>query len=164
MKTPLSILKSIFICALIFVSFSHCSKEKCDYDECGTKAPDSEIQTLENYLQSNNISATRHCTGIFYKVSEQGSGAKPTGCGAVSVYYKGKLTDGTTFDETRPNSPAVFNLGGLIPGFRNGMLQIKSGGKVTIYIPPSLGYGSNANGPIPANSILIFEVELLDAN
>ncbi|HYO21790.1 MAG TPA: FKBP-type peptidyl-prolyl cis-trans isomerase, partial [Flavisolibacter sp.] len=68
----------------------------------------------------------------------------------------------SVFDETTGNETANFNMGGLIRGFTNGVMQIKSGGKVTIYIPPSLGYGNRQSGSIPPNSNLIFTVELMD--
>ena len=155
-------MKKILLAFLIIASLASCSKDKeCKYDECGVKAPASEIQNLQAYLQANNIVATEHCSGIYYTIQQQGTGTRPTACSAVSVYYKGTLTNGTVFDQTQTGSPASFNLGGLITGFKNGLLQIKTGGKVTVYIPPSLGYGSSASGPIPANSILIFEIELL---
>lgn len=155
-------MKKIILALLIISTFAGCSKEEeCKYDECGVKAPATEVQNLQAYLQSNNIVATEHCSGIYYTVQQQGTGTRPTACSAVSVYYKGTLTNGTVFDQTQPGNPAAFNLGGLITGFKNGLLQIKTGGKVTIYIPPSLGYGSSAVGSIPPNSILIFEVELL---
>ena len=154
-------MKRILFAFLIISTFAGCSKEdECKYDECGVKAPASEVQSLQAYLQSNNIIATEHCSGIYYTIQQQGTGTRPTACSDVSVYYKGTLTNGTVFDQTQ-GSPAAFNLGQLITGFKNGVLQIKTGGKVTIYITPSLGYGSSAVGGIPANSILIFEVELL---
>jgi FKBP-type peptidyl-prolyl cis-trans isomerase FkpA len=158
-------MKKILLAVFFISILAGCMKEeKCEYDECGIKAPAGEIQSLESYLQSNNIIATPHCSGIFYTVQQQGTGARPTACGAVAVNYKGTLTDGTIFDQTKAGEPASFGLaGGLITGFKNAMLQMKTGSKMTFYIPPSLGYGSSANGTIPANSILIFEVELLGA-
>ena len=159
-------MKKIILALLISSGFAGCVKEpKCEYNECAAKAPAAEIQSVQAYLQSNNIVATEHCSGMFYTVQQQGTGARPNACGAVSVYYKGMLTNGNVFDQTQPNSPAGFNIDGLIAGFRNGLLQMKTGGKMTFYIPPTLGYGSTQQpgSPIPANSILIFEVELLGA-
>src|SRR5829696_2736020 len=136
----LSAMKKIILALLIIGSFAGCSKdEECKYDECGVKAPASEVQSLQAYLQSQSIVATEHCSGIFYTIQQQGTGTRPTACSAVSVYYKGSLTNGTVFDQTQAGSSASFDLGGLITGFKNGLIQIKSGGKVTIYIPPSLG-------------------------
>lgn len=82
----------------------------------------------------------------------------------VSVQYKGTLTDGTEFDSSysRNSEPLVFTVGAgeMIPGFDYGVQGMKMGGTRIITIPPELGYGSRATGPIPANSTLIFEVVL----
>lgn len=82
----------------------------------------------------------------------------------VSVHYTGMLVDGTVFDSSYGSGvPIEFILGSgeIIKGFDQGVIGMKIGGKRNITIPPELGYGSNAVGPIPANSTLIFEVELV---
>jgi FKBP-type peptidyl-prolyl cis-trans isomerase len=82
----------------------------------------------------------------------------------VSVNYVGTLTDGTKFDSSYDrNQPFDFQLGAgqVIKGWDQGVVGMKVGGKRKLVIPPDLGYGSSANGKIPANSTLIFEVELL---
>jgi FKBP-type peptidyl-prolyl cis-trans isomerase FkpA len=154
-------MKKFFLIVVLAALFANCSKNKCDYNECGIVAPASEIASVQAYLTANNITATQHCSGIFYAVDNAGSGKQPNGCSTVSVNYEGKLTNGMVFDHTTAGQPATFNLGDLVTGFRNGTIQIKTGGKIRLYIPPSLGYGSRANGSIPANSILIFTVELI---
>jgi FKBP-type peptidyl-prolyl cis-trans isomerase FkpA len=160
-------MKKIILFAVLITSLASCIKGKneviCGYDQCQLVAPATEIQSVQNYLNTNSITATQHCSGIFYVVHQQGTGAGPTACGAAQVKYKGTLTNGTVFDENQPNQTPVFNMQTLIPGFKNGLLQLKSGGKMTMYIPPFLGYGSSQNGSIPGNSILIFEVELIAA-
>jgi FKBP-type peptidyl-prolyl cis-trans isomerase FkpA len=65
------------------------------------------------------------------------------------------------FDQTQPGATYSNYLNNLIVGWVNGIPYVKPGGKIRLYIPPSLGYGSAANGPIPANSILIFEIDLV---
>jgi FK506-binding nuclear protein len=81
----------------------------------------------------------------------------------VSVEYTGKLTDGTVFDTNVGKTPLVFTLGsqGIIPGFQVGVNGMKVGGERLIAVPPSLAYGDQAVGTIPANSTLIFDVKLL---
>lgn len=153
-------MKKLSFVLLIGSLFVNCSK-KCDYDACAVVAPSSEIAAVQSYLSSNNITATQHCSGVFYVVDNPGSGKQPNGCSTVSVNYEGKLTNGSVFDQTNGN-PAVFDMSGLIRGFTNGTLQIKKGGKVRVYVPPSLGYGSQARPGIPANSILIFTIDLID--
>jgi FKBP-type peptidyl-prolyl cis-trans isomerase FkpA len=140
-----------------------CSKDEdqpCGYSESMVVAPQSEINAVQAYLGTNGIAATQHPSGLFYVIETSGAGATAGLCNAVTVNYVGKLTNGTIFDQTT-GSPATFTLGQLIIGWQKGLPLIKPGGKIKLYIPPTLGYGPNANGPIPANSILIFEMELV---
>lgn len=94
-----------------------------------------------------------------------GTGAEAVGGKEVTVNYLGTLTDGTKFDSSLDpgRTPFSFNLGAgeVIQGWDQGVAGMKVGGKRKLTIPPSLGYGAQAQGPIPANSTLIFEVELL---
>ncbi|MBS1654114.1 MAG: FKBP-type peptidyl-prolyl cis-trans isomerase [Bacteroidetes bacterium] len=148
------------ILALSFV-FTSCFKSpKCEYDPCLNAATQADITALQQYIDTNSIVATRHCSGVFYRIESVGTGKTPTACSDVTVQYKGYLIDGTVFDQS--TSPVTFNLGMLIPGWKNTLPLISSGGRIVIYVPPSLGYGSQVNGPIPANSILVFEIDLID--
>jgi FKBP-type peptidyl-prolyl cis-trans isomerase FkpA len=90
-------------------------------------------------------------------IDNPGTGKQPTACSAVDVNYKGSLTNGTEFDH---GDNYQTYLGQVIQGWANGIPLIKAGGSIHLYIPPSLGYGSQPYGPIPANSILIFDVTL----
>lgn len=94
-----------------------------------------------------------------------GTGAEAKAGQTVTVNYVGTLTDGTKFDSSYDrNQPFSFKLGAgeVIQGWDQGVAGMKVGGKRKLVIPPSLGYGAQANGKIPANSTLVFEVELLD--
>jgi len=91
-----------------------------------------------------------------------GTGATVAAGASVRIFYTGWLTDGTVFDSSRTaGSPANFSLNNLIQGFQLGVPGMKVGGIRRLLIPPSLGYGSNATGSIPANSTLIFEIKLV---
>jgi len=93
-----------------------------------------------------------------------GTGATAAAGDVVTVNYVGTLTNGTKFDSSYDrNAPYTFRLGAgsVIAGWDQGVVGMKVGGKRRLTIPPSLGYGSQANGPIPPNSTLIFEIELL---
>jgi FKBP-type peptidyl-prolyl cis-trans isomerase FkpA len=77
----------------------------------------------------------------------------------------GKLTNGDIFDQIpKPGTPGPisFNLQGVIKGWTNGVPELREGGRITLYIPPSLGYGTRAVGSIPANSILVFDITLVN--
>ena len=101
--------------------------------------------------------------GIYYKVLQTGEGkVSPTVRSIVSVHYRGTLIDGKEFDNSyKRNCPEAFRLCDVIDGWQIALQQMHVGDKWTIYIPSEMGYGSKASGPIPANSTLIFEVELL---
>ena len=93
-----------------------------------------------------------------------GTGAEARYGDTVSVNYTGRLEDGTVFDTSvgkAPFPPFVLGTGYVIPGWDQGLVGMKAGGKRLLIVPPELAYGAQANGPIPANSTLIFEVELV---
>ncbi len=89
-----------------------------------------------------------------------GTGATAVAGDTVTVSYVGSFTNGTVFDSgTLP--PFRVGTGSVIKGFDDGIIGMRVGGKRHLIIPPNLGYGSQANGPIPANSTLVFDVTLL---
>lgn len=119
----------------------------------------------EEYLAKNKTAdgVKTTASGLQYKMLKEGEGKSPSVEDTVSVHYKGTLADGTEFDSSfKNNQPAEFPLKGIIPGWTEGLLLMKKGGKAMFYIPPELGYGERQRQMIPPNSVLIFEVELLD--
>jgi len=87
----------------------------------------------------------------------------PDESSTVSVFYEGSLIDGTIFDSSYDSGDTVsFPLSGVIPGWTEGLQLMPVGSTYMFYIPSNLAYGSRATGPIPANSTLIFKVELLE--
>jgi FKBP-type peptidyl-prolyl cis-trans isomerase FkpA len=162
-------MKKLLAISIVALLLFNCKKSDdnsgprlCTYDPCALKAPASEIQSVQDYLTANSITATQHCSGLFYKIETVGTGDTANACSYVRVKYIGKLTNGTVFDQKQGADTYANFLSNLIRAWINGIPLIKVGGKIHLYIPPSLGYGSQANGSIPANSILIFEVELVD--
>lgn len=89
----------------------------------------------------------------------KGEGPSPTKADVALVNYKGMFADGKVFDQ---GERAVLPLGEVVPGFTRALEQMQKGGKYKIVIPSELGYGEKGTGPIPPNTDLTFEVELLD--
>ena len=102
-------------------------------------------------------------SGLQYKITQEGTGKQPTASSVVTVHYKGQLVDGKVFDSSlERGEPIEFPLNQVIPGWSEGLQLMKEGGKATLYIPSNLGYGpQGVPGMIPANSTLIFDVELI---
>lgn len=101
-------------------------------------------------------------SGLQYKVLEPGQtgGARPTNSDVALVNYEGKLLDGTTFDKSQ--QPTPMPVSGVVPGFSEALKLMPKGSKYRIWLPPQLAYGEKGAGPIPPNSTLTFDVELLD--
>jgi FKBP-type peptidyl-prolyl cis-trans isomerase FkpA len=149
-------MKNLFWALLLPIFVNSCKKED-SCPEVTIKAPEAEVTALRKYISDNSITATEDARGFFYKINTAGTGAQPTACSGVSVNYTGKLTNGTQFDA---GNNVSFSLSQLIIGWQEGIPLIKAGGAITLYLPPTLAYGSNAVGSIPANSILIFTITL----
>ncbi len=104
-------------------------------------------------------------SGLQYRIITAGSGSVPTEQSTVEVHYEGRLLDGTQFDSSiTRGSPAQFGVTHVIAGWTEALQLMTEGSKWELFVPPELGYGSRGQGPIAANSTLIFEVELLQAN
>jgi FKBP-type peptidyl-prolyl cis-trans isomerase len=92
-----------------------------------------------------------------------GTGATVAAGDVVTVHYRGTLLDGTQFDSSIGGTPLTFRVGGgsLIPGFEQGMIGMRVGGKRRLTIPPALAYGASGRGSIPPNATIRFEIDLL---
>lgn len=102
-------------------------------------------------------------SGLQYKVIKEGTGNTPTADDKVKTHYRGTLIDGTEFDSSyKRNKPAEFPVKGVIKGWTEALQLMKEGGKWELYIPANLAYGERGRPGIPANSTLIFEIELLE--
>lgn len=122
-----------------------------------------ENETIKKYLTEKGISAASTASGIWYVITEQGEGAQPTKNATVTAHYKGTLLNGQKFDSSYDrNQPFTTPLNRVVRGWQEAIPLLKKGGKGTFYIPSALAYGERAAGTIPANSILVFEIELID--
>ncbi len=120
-------------------------------------------ETIQEYLDNNNLQAESTAEGLFYIIEEPGNDEHPTVSSNVTIDYKGTLTNGNQFDSSYDRGePLVISLRNVISGWQIGIPLFGKGGKGKLIIPPSLGYGSNGQGSIPGNSVLIFDIELHD--
>lgn len=151
--------------------------KKMQEDAEKQKGIDDEL--IQDFLSKNNIEAEKTESGLYYMVTNETSGEKPEAGDTVRVNYVGKLMDGTVFDtsyEDVAKEADVYNperdygpieipigKGRVIRGWDEGIMLLNEGSEATLYIPSGLAYGPRAAGAaIPANSTLIFDVELVE--
>lgn len=140
---------------ILLVSLLVTCKKKKTVDQ---SAVDKNIIT--SYISSHQLNAIATGSGLYYVIKTIGTGANPTANSNVTVVYKGYLTSGAIFDQSSSTGINI-NLSSVIEGWKEGIPYFKKGGgKGILLIPSALGYGAQATSSIPANSVLIFDVEL----
>ncbi|PWS28216.1 peptidylprolyl isomerase [Pedobacter yonginense] len=143
--------KYFSILLLFVLALSSCKKEE-----------DVDTQ-ISNYIQQNKINAVKDPSGLYYQIIKPGSGTTNINSNTnITIIYEGKLLDGTVIDNGG-GKENTFRLGDLIEGWKIGIPKIQKGGEIRLIIPPALGYGSRAVGPVPANSVLDFNIQLTNA-
>lgn len=153
-------IKNILLFSLITLFALGSCMKKDNFDP--QKQADQDEAIIVKFLADKNISAIRHASGVYYQILEPGSGSIIyTANTTVSAKYTGRLLNGTEFDKTT-TQPAAFQLGGVIVGWQIGVPLIQKGGKIRLLIPSAYAYGRNGNGPIPGNTVLDFDIELVD--
>ena len=151
--------KHFLLLAGLAIGFSACKKTKSFDVEAQFKA---DTTAIRNYINTNNIPALKHNSGIFYQIIKPGSGTVQYSLSnRVSADYQGKILGGSVFDDSK-GTPAEFALGGVITGWQIGIPLIQKGGEIRLFIPSYYGYGTRGAGSIPANAILEFRVILAD--
>ena len=139
-----------------------------------------EDKLIQDYIKEKGLNAQKTESGLYYVIEEEGTGEPVTPGATMMVDYAGYLLDGALFDtsiesvakenniynENRPAYeplPVSVGMGQVIPGWDEGLLLLKKGSKAKFIIPSPLGYGENAMGAkIPANSVLVFDVNVAD--
>ena len=130
-----------------------------------------DAKVIENYVAKNGLAGKTQKTesGVYYVITQPSSGPTPNRGDVVTVHYTGKLLNGKVFDSSRTNpqaggKPAQFQIGVgmVIPGWEEGVSKLHKGEKATLIIPSTLAYGPRGNQSIPANSVLLFDIELMD--
>ena len=126
--------------------------------------PDPVSNTYAPALGVSLPEFTRTTSGLYFRDVQAGTGAAAANGRKVAVHYTGWLPSGEEFDSSRPRGePIEFALGQgeVIDGWDEGIAGMKVGGKRKLVIPAPLGYGASGGGPIPPNSVLVFDVELM---
>lgn len=124
---------------------------------------------LKEYFKKNKIKAAKTASGLYYVISKKGAGENAKKGQTVSMNYLGKFLDGKKFDgniDENYNStrgPLTFTLGvgQVVAGWDEGIQLLNPGTRATLYLPSGIGYGPGGRGPIPANTVMVFDVELL---
>ena len=149
-------LRTLFAFAFLLIIAASCETDTTDYGPIDKKI-------IEDYLADSNLTAQSTASGLYYIIEKPGGPNHPNINSLVTANYKGYLTDGTVFDESYSSgSPSTFALTAVIKGWQEGLQLIGVKGKIKLLIPSALGYGSTAKSDIPANSVLIFDVELVE--
>jgi FKBP-type peptidyl-prolyl cis-trans isomerase FkpA len=159
--------KYLLLLFVVTLGLGSCLKSGNDpYKDAQDQLAKDEV-VIKKFIVDNNIPALRHESGVYYQIIDQGSGnydylsKSPT----ITAKYKGRLLNGTVFDSS---DSSKFPLSGVIAGWKIGIPLIQKGGKIRLIIPSGYAYGTNAekdnngNTVIPSNSILDFNIELLD--
>ncbi|MEM1231741.1 MAG: FKBP-type peptidyl-prolyl cis-trans isomerase [Pseudomonadota bacterium] len=135
--------------------------------QAAAAAAEENVETGKTYLAENaeREGVTVLESGLQYEVLTKGEGDSPGPTATVTTHYEGRLIDGTVFDSSiARGEPASFPLNRVIPGWTEALQLMKPGSKWRLYIPSELAYGQRATGSIPANSTLIFDVELISVD
>jgi len=134
-------------------------------DAAAEKGAEKKGEANQAFLTQNKArpGVIETASGLQYEILHKGDGPKPTSDQTVEVHYHGTLLDGSVFDSSVERGETIsFPVTGVIPGWVEALQLMPVGSKWKLFIPPALGYGNRAQGPIPAGSLLIFEVELVN--
>ena len=148
----------LLLAIILYIPFSGCLKDKT----CKPKSPESELPQIQAFAATNGINTTAHPSGLHYEIMEQGGGSTAQANSKIVITYTGKLMNGTVFDEQLTPNAEAWSLGGLIRGWIIGIPLIQEGGHIKLIIPSSLAYGCEQYYAIPGNSVLYFDIRLID--
>lgn len=143
------------------------SATQADFDSLTKDLEKKQQETLIAQIENVIPNAQKDANGIFYVITEEGSGAKTGEGKQVTAHYKGYLLDGQVFDSSEGRDPLAFGtgIGQMIPGFDTMVQDMQLGEKRTIILPPETAYGeAGIPGVIPSNSYICFDIELVSVN
>ncbi|WP_276497649.1 FKBP-type peptidyl-prolyl cis-trans isomerase [Pontibacter litorisediminis] len=154
-------LRQALLLLFITLGFAACKKDN-------TPQREKDDKQIQQYFQANGIdpaTVTKTSSGLYYQQQQAGTGDKVFPGDSVVVHYTGTFLNGTKFDSSVDRGkPFEFKVGvgGVIPGWDEGLPYMREGEKARLFIPSHLGYGRMGGGSVPPNSPLIFEIEVLE--
>jgi len=149
---------TIVIFALIFFQTA-CKKSS---KPCVPNSIASEVPSMAAFAAANNMSVTLDPRGLYYEVVTQGTGPAPDSASIVFVTYTAEFLNGAVFEQQTNAAATGWVLGQLIQGWLFGLPHIQKGGEIKLIVPSALGYGCQGSVKIPPNSILYFDIKLVD--
>lgn len=150
----LNVVASVLFVGLLLITGS-CLEDAVDPDVQHAR----DVETIDAHIAAKGLTAYQDLTGLRFVIKSLGTGGLPPKHDQqVKVKYKGMFLDGTVFDEGTTTNSLI----NYISGWQRAMPLLPKGTVATLYLPSDMGYGSTARGPIPANSVLVFDVELQD--
>jgi peptidylprolyl isomerase len=154
-------IKILIILGMVALAMSACTPDEI-FDSEEQFVIDTTL--IESFLAQNDLVAQTHSSGIRYIITTEGTGANAQFGNSVEVKYTGYLLDGTEFDTNVGGGDFFFVIdrGDVIQGWDIGFKFLKKGSVATLFIPSTLGYGNRALSKIPANSVLVFDVRVLN--
>ena len=151
-------MKKYLVFLILLATIAGCKKVQFDYTETDRKI-------IQDYIASHKLTNVKTTTsGLHYVIENPGTIGRPTIFSTVIINYTGRLANDTIFDTNAGNGPATFSLTDVVRGWQEGIPLFGRGGKGKLLIPSALGYGRQPSGIIPANSVLIFDINLIDFN
>jgi len=148
---------------LAALAFSGCGPNNLPDFVSPEEQQQMDLEAIDQFLTANNITAVRDGSGLRYVITEPGTGARPNITNTVTVRYTGRLLATNAVFDQQLDPPVSFPLRNLIPAWQIAIPKLSRRGKITLFVPSGLGYGTRGSPPaIPANAVLIFDVELVD--
>ncbi|MFN2424308.1 MAG: FKBP-type peptidyl-prolyl cis-trans isomerase [Cryomorphaceae bacterium] len=149
-------MKRVLLFLLVAFTSVHCNK-----DDDGENQSEIDEEIILKYIADNDLDAEHIGDGLYFVDEIPGNGPNPSPSNSVRVAYRGYFTDGQVFDESDSDG-IVFGLNQVIRGWTLGIPYFKQGGRGKLLIPSALAYGSTPRAGIPANSVLIFDIHLIN--
>lgn len=143
---------------LVIALFPGCMKN----ENCSSLPPSAEAAQIQAYASNYGMNVSFDASGLYYEILNLGSGPTPNLNSKIFITFVAKLLDGTEFDRQDVPNTAGWTLAGLIEGWQIGIPLIRKGGRIRLLVPSALAYGCQPYRTLPGNSVLFFDIQLVD--